>query len=324
MNRGALRDILMQHGLARVADALLDLSLPAVGILVHQVEESAIPIGSSKVGGCPDLPAVVDWPSWHEPMAFIGQFNLAEVAPYEQSGALPRHGLLSVFYETDGEPLYSAGWGLPESTPVDQYPEIDKSLSWRVLYFPDDPATFVRRDVPDALNERGRFHPCAVRFTTDVTLPDADGPETLPLDLSREERSALINVQFLVNRSSGTSAFERFSNGMFWPLTLSTGEEQGGHLLGYSYNLNGSALVNAERESQHIPYERFRDVYDHPERYLEYLREIHRKWCLLLQVDSGEQTGMDWAGGGVLHVCIEREALARLDFSRVWLDLDFL
>ncbi len=324
MNRGELRDILMQHGLARVADALLDLSLPAVGILVHRVEESAIAIGSSKVGGSPDLPAGVEWPAWHEPMAFIGQLNLAEVAPYEQSGALPRHGLLSIFYETDGEPRYSARWGLPESTSPDQYPEIDESLGWRVLYFDADPATFIRRGVPDALNELGRFHPCAVRYTTDVTLPEVDGPEILPLGLGREERTALINLEFLVNRSSGTSSFERSPDGMFWPLPLSTGEEQGGHLLGYAYSLGGSALVNAERESQRIPYERFRDVYDHPERHLEYLREIHRKWCLLLQVDSGEQTGMDWAGGGVLHVCVEREALAGLDFSRVWLDLDFL
>ncbi len=324
MNRRELRDILLQHGLARVADALLDLSLPAVGILIHRVEESIIPIGSSKVGGCPDLPAGVDWPAWHEPMAFIGQFNLAEVAPNEQSDVLPRHGLLSFFYETNGEPLYSAGWGLPEDTTPDQYPEIDESLSWRVLYFDADPATFIRRGVPDTLNQLGRFHPCAVRYTRDVTLPDADGPETLPLDLSREERAALLSLASLVNRSSGTSTYERFSDGMFWPLPLSTGEEQGGHLLGYPYNLNGSALATAERKSQHIAYEQFRDVYEHPERHLEYLREIHRKWCLLLQIESAEQAGMDWAGGGILHVCIEREALAQRDFSRVWLDLDFV
>jgi hypothetical protein len=33
---------------------------------------------------------------------------------------------------------------------------------------------------------------------------------------------------------------------------------------------------------------------------------------------------MDWAGGGILHVTIPREALLRRDFSQVWMDLDFV
>ncbi len=157
-----------------------------------------------------------------------------------------------------------------------------------MLYVDADPAAFIRRGVPDTLNQRGRFHPCAVHYTRDVTLPDADGPETSPLDLSREERAALLGLAFLANRSSGTSTYERFSDGMLWPLPSSTGEKQGGHLLGYPYHVNGSALATAERESQHIAYEKFRDVYEHPERHLEYVREIHRRWCLLVQVDSAE------------------------------------
>ena len=33
---------------------------------------------------------------------------------------------------------------------------------------------------------------------------------------------------------------------------------------------------------------------------------------------------MDWAGGGVLHVCVERAALRVRDFSRVSINLQFL
>jgi hypothetical protein len=33
---------------------------------------------------------------------------------------------------------------------------------------------------------------------------------------------------------------------------------------------------------------------------------------------------MDWAGGGVLHWCIERAALRARDFSRMQVDMQFL
>jgi uncharacterized protein YwqG len=47
-------------------------------------------------------------------------------------------------------------------------------------------------------------------------------------------------------------------------------------------------------------------------------------WRLLLQVYSNEEAVMDWAGGGVIHFGIARADLAARDFSRVWLNLDFV
>ena len=61
-----------------------------------------------------------------------------------------------------------------------------------------------------------------------------------------------------------------------------------------------------------------------PRRWDEIAREASRRWRLLLQVDSSGEAAMDWAGGGLLHFCIEREALLAWDFSRVWLNMQFL
>jgi hypothetical protein len=234
-------------------------------------------------------------------MAFIAQFDRAAVAPHDREGILPARGLLSFFYETDGEPLYSAGWGLPEETPPEQYPEIDPSLGWRVLYHEGDPTTFVRRDIPPALNESARFPPCAARVAAEMTLPDADGPEVEPLRLSGAERSALIALDVDVIR------------GTWGP--------GGHHLLGHSYNLGGSTLADCEVAARRIPCE---SLEVDSARWKELARQAARRWRLLLQVESSDEAEMDWGGGGLLHFCIEREALRARDFSRVWLNMQVI
>jgi hypothetical protein len=270
MTEAELRALLHQRGLARVAGELLRLAAPMVRVYISRADEADLPAGASKIGGRPDLPAGVAWPAWHEPLAFIAQFDLAAVAPHERGGILPARGLFSFFYETDGEPLYSAGWGLPEGTAPEDYPDIDPSLGWRVLYHAGDPVTFVRREIPPGLNERGRFPACAARFAAEVTLPDVDGPEVAPLGLSGAERSALIDLAADVNRG-------------MW-------EAGGHHLLGYPYNLGASTLAGCEIAARRIPYASL--VADTARR-RELEREAARRWRLLLQVDSSDEAAMD-------------------------------
>ena len=51
--------------------------------------------GSTKLGGKPDLPAGWSWPG--EDLVFVAQINLAECAPADRSGLLPRKGILYFF-----------------------------------------------------------------------------------------------------------------------------------------------------------------------------------------------------------------------------------
>jgi hypothetical protein len=53
-------------------------------------------------------------------------------------------------------------------------------------------------------------------------------------------------------------------------------------------------------------------------------RAAEAEWRLLLQVYSNEEAEMDWAGGGVIHFGIARADLVARDFSRVWVNLDFM
>ena len=301
MTETELLALLHRRGLARIADELRRLAAPTVRVYIEPANEVGIPVGASKMGGRPDLPADVAWPTWHEPMAFLAQFDLTAVAPYDREGALPPSGLLSFFYETNGEPLYSAGWGVPAETRPADYPEIDASRGWRVLYHASDPATFVRRDIPSALNEFGRFSACTARFADEVTIPDVDDPEIIALRLTEHERLALIDIYGEVNRG--------------------TWEAGGHHLLGYPYNLGGSTLLQCEMDARRIPYDW---MTADPARQRQIESDAARRGRLLLQIDSSDDAGMDWAGGGLLHVCIEQAALRRHDFSRVWVNLQFL
>lgn len=233
MTEGEIRALLHQRGLARVAEALLALAAPTIRIYIRRADEEAIPLGASKIGGRPDLPPGATWPSWHEPMAFIAQFNLAAVAPYDREGALPSRGLLSFFYETDGEPLYSARLGRPSDADLDTYPTIDSTMSWCVPYQPQDPTTFVRQAIPSTLNKRVRFPACSARFATELSLPDAGSPEVEPLELTEDEQRALGDLQDDVNRGN-------------W--------QDGGHrLLGYPYNLGGPTLVECDTAARGVP-----------------------------------------------------------------------
>ena len=301
MTADELQQLLRVRGLRRVAGALLALAAPTVRIFVTPGDESTIAPGASKLGGHPDLPPGVAWPTWHEPLAFLGQINLAEVAPHDREGALPAQGLLSFFYQTDMEPLYAERLALGERASPAAYARFDESPGWRVLYHASDPATFARHKFPPALNPRVHFPACAARFAAEVTLPDVDSAAIAALGLSSAERAALIDLDAEVNHGA-------------W-------EDGGHHLLGYPYSLGGSGLVACALtdEQQYASW-----AAATPERRQAIAQAVEQQWRLLLQLTSSDDLALDWAGGGVLHICIERAALRAHDFSAVRFNLQFL
>ena len=306
VNGDELLERLDAWSLGRVRDAVVALAAPTIWLHVQRAAEEDIPVGASKVGGLPDLPEGIEWPAWHEPMAFLAQVNLAEVAPHDAEQVLPDHGLLSFFYETDGEPLYAELWRQRQPRRAEDYPKRPDPRSWRVLYLPDSSAPLARRAVPSEVNRRARYAPCSVRCSPELSIPDPDTLDLLPLGLGEAERRAYINLycdDWSPNRGS-------------W-------DDPGNRLLGHPFTLgSGSSLVECDYAARGA----YSDLWTRiPEQDVPIVgREAARRWRLLLQIDSGEAAEMDWAGGGVLHFCIEHSALAQRDFSRVWLNMQFM
>lgn len=355
----ALAERLRAHGLGRVSPGLLALARPAIHLDLTRVQDEAtLAIGSSKIGGRPDLPATVSWPTASDGAAlpFIAQIHLAAITAFEREGELPHDGLLSFFYamnEADGSGMRAG----------------DDPSAWRVLWTPDDNAPLRRLEPPTMLAGApdARFPPCAVAFARRLTLPEAEALPVAALGLTDDERRA----------------YSAVSNGAdvgYLPV-------MDHHLLGYPYALEPSPFLAAyEAEHGGAPHEsaeqaRTReevlrslarlqaigDKWAAPEggftspwararavlgivgeadlrdlqRVLrlaapqptpdnvrqaraERSRAVDAEWRLLLQVYSNEEADMDWGGGGVLHFGIKRAALASRDFSQVWVSLQFL
>lgn len=75
---------------------------------VFSGEGDSVPVGGSRFGGRPDVPGDFVWPvfEWEgttRPLAFLAQFDCAQLAPLDKEGLLPKKGLLSFFYELDSQ-----------------------------------------------------------------------------------------------------------------------------------------------------------------------------------------------------------------------------
>lgn len=126
-----------------------------------------LPLGTSRLGGQPDLPADLPWPTWHAhgkygrtarpdaKLSFLGQINLAELQAQVPTPALPAAGLLLFFYDAEDEP-----WGF----------DPDDRFGHRVLFVPPGQA-LTRHVCPDA---EYSLLPASVSFARVVTLPKLD------------------------------------------------------------------------------------------------------------------------------------------------------
>lgn len=104
--RKSLRSLAINYELGPAVDYIVAQAVPCVRFRDLGEYDDA-PIGSTRFGGDPDLPAKSSWPT--DPGAdenanallFIGQLNLAEL-PLWRGCPLPKRGLLSVFLGING------------------------------------------------------------------------------------------------------------------------------------------------------------------------------------------------------------------------------
>jgi uncharacterized protein (TIGR02996 family) len=129
------------------------------------------PIGSTKFGGCPDLPTGTTWPRCGKgSLAFLAQFRLADLANTQAARRLPAEGMLSFFVlNYDG----CAGPGL-------EFPPVTDTDTIRVIHT-GERAELRRLKPPDALGEDNQVAPTrqltfveALDFRADPAIPGTD------------------------------------------------------------------------------------------------------------------------------------------------------
>jgi uncharacterized protein YwqG/predicted DNA-binding protein (MmcQ/YjbR family) len=160
--------LIEMHGLKARRKAIHKLARHAILLRTKKSSEAKIPVGATRIGGRPDLPAKAEWPAYRDgrPLAFLAQINLAQVA---KLGApikgLPAAGLLSVF----------SVWGWMKADDFDpQVPQDgtqarQEENGWTVVLHTPPKTRLERRKAPRGVNS---FKAAAVTPTPILSLPN--------------------------------------------------------------------------------------------------------------------------------------------------------
>ncbi len=188
-NRASIRRQLIDLGLYRIAEQVVLLARPCIRMETSPAVDEAIPAGATKFGGRPDVPPAFDWPHWNaQPLAFLGQLDLASLSARTCCASLPETGVLSFFYDSQ-----QSTWGFdPEDVG-----------SWRIYYFHD--TTMQRQAMPATVPHEARYHPCTLAFEEVLSFPSWESLFIQDLQLSDDERDRYIDFENANEVYAGTA-----------------------------------------------------------------------------------------------------------------------
>ncbi len=259
-----------------------------------------LPLGTSKIGGKPHLPADFVWPFYENeveeedyPLSFIAQINLAEVSAYDKEHLLPESGLLCFFYDILSQP-----WGFDPA---------DAGCA-RVYYFDLPAAELVETDLPADLPDDARVSLQRLSFKSKPELPSYE--ELFDLT-DMEQFGKDFNWEVYTDAARGLLGLEKDSD-------EAVGD--GCKLLGYADVMQNSMLMEIAMVTAGN-YCGNADVYrQRTDEEMEALIRAAQEWILLAQFDSLSDEIL-FGDCGFIYFYIRKEDLAAGRFDRVWLCL---
>lgn len=253
-----------------------------------------LPIGTSKVGGHPDLPEGFKWYYFNgrvpledftknRPLSFIAQINCKEVKKYDLDNRLPSTGILYFFYE-----LETMSWGFDPN---------DKG-SARVYYYDGDISKLVRTDYPKDMPREYKLPSIKLTFESEENIPDYEEIE----DICNEYNS------------SGYEIYDEFKyKGNMAP-------DFSNKLLGYADSIQGSMLHECEGVSRKIYCGGKLDITPEEQ---EEIKAHKSEWKLLFQLGTVSKGDFELMFGdcGEIYFYIREDDLKNKNFENVWLIL---
>lgn len=162
------------NNLARISDQVVGLLKHTISIKTQSDNKADILIGASKFGGLPDLPTSVSWPKWQEqPLPFLSQICLSDIAPFDHVDQLPHSGMLYFFFDDEA---------------LEAYPPTRES--WHVIYADSNPLDL--QHVPASPAKHRVYPERILTFSKRLTLPPFESLylENLGLSYRAFERNA--------------------------------------------------------------------------------------------------------------------------------------
>lgn len=276
--------LLQAKGLNSLREAILKAAKPSLRLFITPVEaETTVERLASRFGGRANLLPDVAWPTGNngQPLTFLGQINLADIAPYLQQ--FPAQGLLSFFYDVKNKP-----WG-----------NFEEREGWRV-FFAAAPEQTVVASLPT--NDDLPVLPlCQVEMRPEMTLPAPRSIELNKLPLTDDLWEPYLDLR---------------NELLDWLDPDLTTHRIGGHPDAIQGCMQ--RIIQFESRNEKLPPNVY-SYYEHP-RAAELMPGAFG-WHLLLQIDSSKALGQMWSDNGRIFYWIHQDNLAREDFSNVWLKL---
>lgn len=284
MSNTIISKLLTDNRLSRVASDLVAMLQPAIRLKTFPCREDELSLGSTRIGGRPDLTDDVVWPVWKgKPLAFLAQINLNDLVRFPFASVLPQDGWLLFFYDAE-----QSTWGFD---PQDLG-------SWAVILMPNDGSPLKRRGVPSEALPGGFYKPCRVEMREVLTAPPFESPFVRKLNLTESEEDA------------------------YWDLLeeiYADGDKEVSHqILGHPEPIQGDMQLECQLVSNGL-YCGDLTGYNNPR--AKELAKGAEDWRLLFQLDSDDDAGMMWGDVGRLYFWIRQEDLENGDFEKSWMIL---
>jgi len=281
MDKQTFEAFVQQNVKISYQQTVLATAKPAIRLRTEPTNEHEIAIGSSKIGGLPDLPAHVEWPLSkydNQPLSFVAQIRLQEIKVWDVSDMLPKDGIVYFFSRDD---------------------------AYKVLYYNGDNSQLERRFAPELLqpkkknwlqriitrNERRIFECCRILPSIEYTMHHWTALYHAAAGIPFPEEEPFDYETFFDNYYNQLKEKETTSRHV---------------LLGYATSIQSDYVEVSPR----IKLEDWNKLTKADVQNLS-------QWTLLLQVDSDYNTKMCWGDWGRLYFLIEKEKLKKADFSDV-------
>jgi len=248
------------EGLHERTDAIRALARHSVR-LTHRAVGAFAPAGHSRLGGEPDLPEGMRWPTWQGlQLEFLGQIDLADVSFPGSAEQLPREGLLLFFFDADG----SATGRRPD----------DVGAARAILVETPPP-----REDDSLAEDLGS----PIDLTVELVLPRVKSAAVAALDLAAEERQAWRALRLSLARAQGVGPD---GDGTALPAVH--------RFLGYADETTGDMPRTAELVSRGFDLSGDAEPEDEPSAEDRAAADPSR-WRLLLQLSVDDELDPCWA-----------------------------
>jgi hypothetical protein len=270
------------------------LAKPAVRLATAPAADADIPIGATRLGGDPDLPEGVEWPtSSAGPMTFIAQIDLGEAHACSSLEGLPATGSLVIFYDT-------MSW---TTAPALLMRYVPPSAPLTRLAHPTRPQS--PGDTVVTLTSSGiqRLNPCSVTMQSEWTWPDSESLEVIASGIE-----PFAYAQVLGGILPQTDEPRHFLGGhpacVQGELRMQIAEREGRDGIEMTEQPNPFT-----GESMRLPADTARN------------RDIALAWKHVVTIDSDDRLGVNWVDCGMLQFWAHADSLDH--FDRTWATLTF-